>query len=335
MDYLKGIAVILVVYRHVLIGVQRTGLAVPEYLERANMMFYSFRMPLFFILSGLFISAGLDKRKYQSLIKIKIQTLLLPYLIWVFIQVTLQIIFSAYTNSSRTLVDYTYIFYQPRNLDQFWYLPALFNVTLIYILVKHFLKTPGKWQLLIGITLYFISPYFNKISMISDWMEFYVFFALGDCIKDFVVKKEYEKKFSSVWFLLTVLPFFAAVQLYYLYRGELFFMMSWRGKLEFLLISLTGCFTMFLVSQLLQRLNKVSFLRVVGFHSLYIYVMHVLIAAPVRVFLMKILHIHNSLVLVTSGIFMSILICISFYNLFIKNNWLWFLFPGDKRIQTI
>jgi hypothetical protein len=171
--------------------------------------------------------------------------------------------------------------------------------------------------------------------MMSDWMEFYVFFALGDNIKEVVLKKENEKRFSSFWFLLAVIPVFAAAQLYYLYRGELFFMTSWRGKLEFLFIALGGCFTMFLAAQLLQRLNTVSYLRVVGYHSLYIYVMHVLIAAPVRVILTKVFHIYNPAILVASGIFISITICISFYNLFVKNNWLWFLFPGDKRIRTV
>src|SRR6202035_3875273 len=68
-DYLKGIAIVLVVYRHVLIGIQRyvagqqaKGTPIPDvplYLEKANIIFFSFRMPLFFILSGIFISGSL------------------------------------------------------------------------------------------------------------------------------------------------------------------------------------------------------------------------------------------------------------------------------------
>ena len=58
-DYLRGIAIMLVVYRHVLIGIQRSNLSVPQVLEDANMLFFSFRMPLFFILSGIFISGSI------------------------------------------------------------------------------------------------------------------------------------------------------------------------------------------------------------------------------------------------------------------------------------
>jgi len=66
-DYLRGIAIVLVVYRHSLIGIDRGGLLVPAALEKANMIFYSFRMPLFFILSGIFISGSLAKKVLEKL----------------------------------------------------------------------------------------------------------------------------------------------------------------------------------------------------------------------------------------------------------------------------
>ncbi|HVX24697.1 MAG TPA: acyltransferase family protein, partial [Parafilimonas sp.] len=48
-DYLKGIAILLVVYRHSLLGIQSSGIYAPAYLENANLVFFSFRMPLFFM----------------------------------------------------------------------------------------------------------------------------------------------------------------------------------------------------------------------------------------------------------------------------------------------
>ena len=202
-DYLKGIAIVLVVYRHVLIGIQRSVATaqaqgsnipdVPFWLEKANMIFFSFRMPLFFILSGIFISGSLAKRTLKQVIGIKFDNLLYPYFVWVFLQVTLQILLGGNTNSNRTLIDYTYILYQPRALDQFWYLPALFNTTVIYLLVKTWLKPPAWGQLLIGLILYFSSPYVHSISMLSDWMEFYLFFALGDTISVFFFKESSQR----------------------------------------------------------------------------------------------------------------------------------------------
>src|SRR5450631_3856954 len=80
-DYLKGIAILLVVYRHVLIGIQLSGITIPTILVNANMVFYSFRMPLFFILSGIFIGGSLARRSLKQLIGIKFENLLYPYLI--------------------------------------------------------------------------------------------------------------------------------------------------------------------------------------------------------------------------------------------------------------
>ena len=63
-DYARGIAIMLVLYRHIYEGISRAGLSGQKfaYLEHANIIFYSFRMPLFFILSGVFIGKSLKKR---------------------------------------------------------------------------------------------------------------------------------------------------------------------------------------------------------------------------------------------------------------------------------
>jgi fucose 4-O-acetylase-like acetyltransferase len=331
-DYLKGIAILLVVYRHVLIGIERTGLYVPDYLVKANMVFYSFRMPLFFILSGMFISTSLARMDVPKLVFKKFEAILYPYLIWCFLQVSLQILFSGYTNASRSAVDYLYILYHPRELDQFWYLPALFNVTLLYIVVKTKLKPPAWVQLLVGLLLYFLSRSFNQVSMISDCMEFYLFFAIGDIFSTFLFSKRVQQVGSRVSSLAVVVPVFILVQVYYLQYPEEYFLADIRGRIEFIFISLIGCFSMFVLALNIENIRLLSFLRVIGYHSLYIYVMHVFVAALVRVILMKGLHISNALLLLPGGILLSIVVCIVFYNLAVKNGYLWFLFSFKRPV---
>src|SRR5256885_17248285 len=77
-DYLRGIAIILVVYRHALAGIRRSGINVPNYIENANLIFYSFRIPLFFMLSGLFISFSLQRKGLKKLILSKFELLIYP-----------------------------------------------------------------------------------------------------------------------------------------------------------------------------------------------------------------------------------------------------------------
>ncbi len=341
-DYLKGIAILLVVYRHVLIGIQRSVAAanehgagltpVPEYLETANMIFFSFRMPLFFILSGIFISGSLAKRSLGKILGIKFENLMYPYFIWVTLQVTLQIILGSNTNSNRSLIDYTYILYQPRSLDQFWYLPALFNTTAIYLLVKHYLKPPAWGQILLGLALYFLShlEYFHRISMISDWMEFYFFFALGDIISVYFFQEKTQNFLKSPITLLCITPIFFLTQWCYLSHPFMDHVTE-SGEAPFMAVALIGCFSMFVLSLRMQIWGVMKFLRIIGYHSLYIYVTHVFVAALVRVALTKFGHIHNPFILLAGGIFFGITIPIIFYNLLIVDGPLWFLFSYKKR----
>jgi len=321
-DYLKGIAIILVVYRHSLLGIQRSGLIIPDSFVNANMIFYSFRMPLFFMLSGIFISRSLAKRSVKQFIATKFETLLYPYLIWVTIQVTLQILMSSFTNSDRTLIDYTYIFYQPRNLDQFWYLPALFNATVIFVLLKKYVN--GKWwlQISLGIGFYFLSPHLQNISMLSDWMEFYIFVAIGDAISEVFFKQKVQNLFKNYLTLILATPVFIIVQIYYLNHQT--------TQLQFLGIAFIGCFTMLSLAFIFQRLNILPSLRIVGYHSLIIYVMHVMITAFTRIFLMKVLHIDNSIAILFICIFVGSILPVIIYNLLIRDNILWFLFTYKK-----
>jgi surface polysaccharide O-acyltransferase-like enzyme len=248
----------------------------------------------------------------------------------------LQIALSKYVNADRNISDYLYILYQPRAIDQFWYLPALFNVSVIYILIKSKLKPPNWVQILIGLLLYFVSalPGISKFSMLSDWMEFYIFFALGDAIAQFFFKdstQRFMKKSSS---LLLILPFFVLTQLFYLSNDETYYRLELLGQVEFLIIAFVGCLSMFILAFQFQKWNILSFLRVLGYHSLFIYIMHLLVIAFVRIILTKVFHIHSIAILLPCGIIFGVTIPIIIYNLLIKDKFLGFLFSYRKNQTT-
>jgi fucose 4-O-acetylase-like acetyltransferase len=347
-DYLRGIAIVLIVYRHVLIGIQRGLIEVPEILVDANMVFYSFRMPLFFILSGIFIGRSLAKYPVGSIIFKKFELLFYPYLVWASLQIALQIFFSDVTNSARGLKDFGYLLTQPRELDQFWYLPALFNTTVIYILLKTKLKLHLAFQLLLGIVFYFISSTFDIISMLSDWMAFYIFFAIGDLVSNVIFRPSTRKLLVNPWTMLVVIPVFAVVQHYYLKHDFGNFALTARsdalkptylahltGQVEFLMIALIGCFSMFVLAFKLQDWKSLRFIRIIGYHSLYIYVMHVIVTAAIRLTLIIIFGINDPIILLVTSITFGIIIPIMFYNLVVKNGPGWFLFNFRKTPKTV
>ena len=344
-DYLRGIVVILVVYHHARVGIERSGVEVPEYLITANIIFYSFRIPLFFFVSGIFFGVTLKKLSTSKFITIKFENLLYPYLVWSFIQITAQILLSDYTNSNRTVSDYLYIFYQPRMLDQFYYLPALFNVTMVCLIIKKYIRPNAVMHLLIAGLFYMAAHQFEKISIIADWMIFYMFFAIGDVLSNYFFRSSFQNVFSKLSSFLIVLPIFAAVQFVYLKLDigqsvisnadgspapvlsplELFF-----DKLIFLGIVLVGCFTVMTLSFQLQKWKVLSYLRVIGYHSLHIYVMHVLIIGFVRVVMKNVLNIYDPIALLMGCIVVGVITPILFYNLVVRTKWGWFLFHFRK-----
>jgi uncharacterized membrane protein YcfT len=105
------------------------------------------------------------------------------------------------------------------------------------------------------------------------------------------------------------------------------------GLAEFLLIAFIGCLSMFILAFRLQYWNILSFLRVLGYHSLFIYVMHVLVIAFSRVFLTKVLGIHEPVILLLCAIALGVTIPVIFYNLFIRENIGWFLFSFRRPVR--
>ena len=343
-DYLRGIVILLVVYHHTYLGIQRSGMDVPSSVSDANMVFYSFRMPLFFIVSGIFTSLSLGKKSLRELIWTKYDKIFYPYLIWSFLQLTLQIILSNFTNAERDYSDYLFILYQPRKLDQFWYLPALFNATMVFLFFKTKVKPKAAFHLLIGLGFYFLSPFLNSISMISDWMRFYVFFVIGDLISGIIFRPTVQNKLKSLVTFLLFLPLFIVAQVYYLHNNvgtrimEMTPLNSFNAdhtlyllyEVNFLFIAFIGCVTLTILAFVLERWNKLSFLRVLGYHSLYIYITHIIVVGFSRFLLTRVFGVTDITIILLTGIAFGVTVPIVFYNLLGRRT-LWFLFSSKRK----
>jgi fucose 4-O-acetylase-like acetyltransferase len=345
-DYARAIAIFLVLYRHIFEGINRSGIDISHYLylEHANVIFYSFRMPLFFIISGVFIGSSLAKRGLVKFIDSKWRTLLYPYLIWAFIQVSLQLIFSRYVNADRDYRDYLYIFYAPRELDQFWYLYALFNTSVLYafLLVKGKLR---KWQhIVLGLVMFYgsclLAEHKINLGFVYDVLHYYLFIALGDTMSSYVLDKKNVPFFSSWKLFFILLPLFAVGQWYFLHTNlqhpgatdaSKYSYVEDFQPLMYLVIALCGCCFMANWSFLLQRYGNFVWLRMLGYYSLYIYLMHVVASSAIRILLVRVLHLHNVPALLVTGILGGLFLPIIFYNLAMRVGAWWLFSPVKER----
>ena len=325
-DYAKGIAIVLVVYRHVLIGFLRSGLEVDQYLILANEVVMSFRMPLFFIISGIFIERSLSKRSVRRFVRSKFNTILYPYFVWATIQVTLQIFLSPYTNANRGWIDYLYVLIHPRAIDQFWFLYALFNAAVLFALLRRYVSSNHFHHLALSLIFYYLSRFVQEYGLLHDLLYYYVFLVAGILVSTFILNKENFALLASPRLALAMLPLFILTQWYWLRTPDI-------DPFLFASVALIGCFFMINISFILHKTQRLRLLRVIGYHSLYIYILHVLITSAVRIIAIKVGLTYTPVLLIvniTLGTFLPIM----FYN-YVRSKGLYYLFElKDRQLKS-
>ena len=304
-DYDKGISIILVSYGHSFAVLNGHGLTFENYpiINYIGVFLYGFRMPLFFIISGLLIANSLERKGLKGYLKDRLSTILYPLLIWGIIETTIKVLSSIDSFSLKDIgTSYLNLLIDPRKSGVFWYLNALFCIGTLYAVIRVSLKASVWLQLLLGIAMFTLSAFFrlNGVSLgfLSDILGYYVFFAIGDCSSKLLLSEKGRNHFTSPKFYLPVLVVFLITQ-YYCSRIILGDASSGIAHMErklpfiFLVQALVGCTLSISLSFLLQKYRWLPSLRIVGFHSLFIYCMQIVVMNFTRIFLMGILGLNN------------------------------------------
>jgi len=344
----KGISIILVGFGHCFIILQNHGLALSSYpmIYYISVFLYGFRMPLFFIISGIFISGGLKRKGLNGYVSYRTDTVLYPLLIWGFIEITFQLIAARFTNNTVSSFNYINLIIDARKTGHFWYLNALFFIGVLFAFSKAYLKIKPFQQLLIGFILYLISAYIHandiNAGSLTDICEFYLFFSIGDVISNLVLNETNARRFASFKIFFPLLVVFLVLQHrfaeYNLHGGpDGINFVEHKMPFFFLLEALVGCTISMNFSFLLQKYNALRFLRVIGFHSLYIYCMQIIVMTITRVVFVNVLKITNVPVLIGALWFFGIFIPIVFYNFCMRHK-MWWLFtfkrPKEQEVTT-
>lgn len=343
LDYDKGISIILVSFRHCYESLVNSGLNVDSYpiIEYINVFLFGFRMPLFFIASGIFFSSSLAKRGLGAYTKFRMQNILYPMLVWGSIQLTLQLLFSNYTNVVYGPEEYISLILDPRRTGQFWYLNALFFVGILYAFMKVKFRLRAGAQLLIGLLMYFSLAQLRRqhidLGFGMDIMQYYLFFGIGDAVSTLFKSEHNQKILSSFKLLFILVPIFIVVQYQFAkinlsYDNNYF--VEHNMPIFFLLVAFVGCLLSLNISFILAGLKKAEFLNVIGYHSIYIFCMQVIIMGGVRIILIKVLMITYVplllLLLLVSGLILPILA----YKLFVRINMQWLFTFNPSFIKS-
>ncbi|HEY0758444.1 MAG TPA: acyltransferase [Acidisarcina sp.] len=130
-DVARGIGIILVVYGHVARGLLNAGITGPKSpLSSLDYTIYSFHMPLFLFMAGLNVRRSLSKGAGRFF-KSKILTIAYPYLLWSFIQGSLEVALASHLNNPVSRYDVMNIPWRP--IKQFWFFFDLFLFHMVAI----------------------------------------------------------------------------------------------------------------------------------------------------------------------------------------------------------
>lgn len=276
-DYTKAFGIMLVVYAHVARGLYNAGIAIPKsFFEITDSVIYSFVMPLFFFLSGLFFYNSFSKRGARGLVLSKVDTIVYPYILWSIIQGVIEAALANYTNSDVTVAEVFSLLWSPR--AQFWFLYALFIFFLlasaIYSVVS---KRAAVVVFLLSVVAY-LTPSIRPEGFIFDVIpQHFVFFAFGIVFSLYLDARQ----LARFWVIGLLALMFAGVQYYFHYTLDLHY--TDYGPVGLLAALISIVFMVALSTRLSEKPNRLMLF--IGTSSMAIYLMHILAGSGGRVVL--------------------------------------------------
>lgn len=302
-DFGKGFGIFLVVLAHVLANVSN-NVAIKNAIVGNTihgMMYFLFLiiMPIFFAMSGYLFKAPNNKSAYLKMIKKKLVTLGVPYLVFSVFLFLISTYLGINVEGINGLASLVRIPIYP--ISYLWFLNALF---FCFVIVGIF-----EWKKVNKIVQYCIYAFFTIVSFyISDTNLWYYWISNFSWILCFYIgfqlKSEKVTISNKILFLLLILfcgSAFAQIRLdnlWYL-KGDFFTATNCIAKLASVFILITLC----------KRVNSnklVQYFSKYGKISLIIYLVHVPIISIIRSILVKV-GISNIVLLV------GLLLVISWY----------------------
>ncbi|HVY86806.1 MAG TPA: acyltransferase [Caulobacterales bacterium] len=198
-DAARGLGIVLVVLGHVIAGLLNVG--VLEHTPASHWVYfaiYTFHMPLFFLLSGLFLRDGL-KRGAEDFLVGKVWTLIYPYVLWSIAQGALQMWMVDALDEPWALKALASIGWQP--ISQFWFLYALLLCHLVGMVMR------ARPLALTAVSLigWVAASFMPWTWIIAKALHFLPFYALGMALSSRALRW----RAPPVWLTLVLMATFA------------------------------------------------------------------------------------------------------------------------------
>jgi uncharacterized membrane protein YcfT len=297
-DYAKGICIVMVVMMHSVLGVELAG-GQTGFMHAVVAFAKPFRMPDFFLISGLFLALVIG-RDWRTYLDRKVVHFAYFYVLWV----TIQFGFKAPSFAAETGWSHVGLMYLESFIEPFGTLWFIYLLPVFFVVIKLTRRLPP--PLLWGVAALLESAHVaTGWTVIDEFCARFVYIYSGYVFAEYVFALSNRAR-ARPMLALAVLATWTVVNAGLVALG----VSEW--PIISLLLGLSGACAIVTTGTLLARAHRLNFLRFCGEHSIVIYLAFFLPMASTRTLLLKTGLIHDigtvSLIVTVVGVVGSVAI---------------------------
>jgi uncharacterized membrane protein YcfT len=285
-DYAKGMSIILVVMMYSVFNVGQDAEGVGVFHHVIGFA-TPFRMPEFFLLSGLFLDRVLA-RDWKSYADRRVVHYLYFYALWAVIHIVLKVgIISADPVNALTYVAWAIV--EPYGVLWFIYLLAAFSLA---AKLFHELRAP-RWAVLAFAAAFQMAPIHTGSYLIDQFAEYFVYFYAGYMFAPWIFRTV-DLALRHAGVAASFLVLYAVINAGLVFKGG-YQILPEHVQMGYaaipglhLLLALAGSLALCVLAGLVSRLPFTNWLRWLGQHSIVVYLAFVLPMSFARIALGKI-----------------------------------------------
>jgi uncharacterized membrane protein YcfT len=292
-DYAKGICIVMVVMMHSVLGVEAAA-GQRGFMHALVAFAKPFRMPDFFLISGLFLSVVID-RDWRTYLDRKVVHFAYFYVLWV----TIQFGFKAPSFAAESGWGHVGLLYLESFIEPFGTLWFIYLLPVFFVVTKVLRRAPplAIWAAAAALEMLHVA---TGWTVIDEFCARFVYFYSGYLFADYVFALS-DRARARPAFALAGLALWALIN-----GGLLHFGVSEWPAIS-LALGLAGACAIVVIGTLLAQARWLDGLRYCGEHSIVIYLAFFLPMATTRTLLLKFGLIHDigtvSLIVTIAGIF--------------------------------
>ena len=272
-DYAKGICIIMVVMMHSVLGVEAAA-GQTGFMHLVVMFAKPFRMPDFFLISGLFVSVVID-RDWRVYLDRKVVHFAYFYVLWV----TIQFGFKAPSFAAESSWAHVGLLYLESFIEPFGTLWFIYLLPIFFVVIKATRRMPPPliWGLAALLEMAHVATGWTAI---DEFCARFVYIYSGYIFANYVFALS-ERARARPHLALAGLALWALV------NGGLVALGVSEWPLISIALGLSGACAIVTLGTLLARAHWLTFLRFCGEHSIVIYLAFFLPMATTRTLLLR------------------------------------------------